>query len=296
MNVFKRNNFAFSLIETMTIIAVVGIVLGLLYAYQERGWKLFYQSYGRGLSQIKAKTAIRVLVDELREANRNRISIGQGTSYGVPLPDDTQNNTPYIYFTKPKNHELTGEVIGYDYVLYYFARPKEKTEPFSVQRTERKTKDIEKLFTLKSIKFINQSKFYTEDQEKTWPFLPPILELQKSTLPEDEAYIESLKGDASPTPNVNPDITLQKQQAEQNLFLDHFARIKKESRNIPLSGNFLASSLTDPFTKEEVSIYFGSDYKNDKPIKIKVAIEEPPFLFGLMSSMTTFEVKVTPRN
>lgn len=294
MNVFKRNNFAYSLIETMTVIAVLGIVLGLLFAYQERGWKLFYQSYCRGLSQIKAKTAVRVLADDLREANRNRISINRGVSYGVPLPDDTQNNSPYIYFTKPKNHELTGNVIGYDYVLYYFAKPKEKFEPYKIDN--RKIKEKEKLLTLKSIKFINQSKYYTEDEEKTWPFLPPILELQKSTLPEDDAYIASLKGDTSPTPDTNPDTTLQKQQAEQNLFLDHFARIKKESRNIPLSGNFLANSLTDPFTKEEVSINFGQDYKSDKPIKIKIAIEEPPFLFGLMSSMTEFEVKITPRN
>lgn len=284
MNVFKRNNFGYSLIETMTVIAVIAIVLGLLFAYQERGWKLFYQSYSRGLSQIKAKTAIRVLSDDLREANRNRIIISRGTSFGVPLPDDIQSSSPYIYFTKPKTHEQTSEIIAYDYILYYFSRPKEKYEQFQMKK---KTK--EPYLVLKSIKFINQSRYYTEDQDKTWPFLPPILELQKSTLPEDEVFIESLK-------SSNPQTITEKSKIEDNLFLDHFSRIKKESRNIPLSGNFSATALTDPFSKEEINIFFGLDYKNDKPIKIKVAIEEAPFLFGLMSANTEFEVKVTPRN
>lgn len=291
MNVFKRNNFAYSLIETMTVIAVIAIVLGLLFAYQERGWKLFYQSYTRGLSQIKAKTAIRVLSDDLREANRNRIIISRGTSFGVPLPDDIQSSSPYIYFTKPKTHEQTSEVIAYDYILYYFSRPKEKYEQFQMKK---KAKEKEPYLVLKSIKFINQSKNYTEDQDKTWPFLPPILELQKSTLPEDEAFIESLN--ASTTQPSPQEGTGSKNKIEDNLFLDHFSRIKKESRNIPLSGNFSATALTDPFSKEEINIFFGLDYKNDKPIKIKVAIEESPFLFGLMSAHTEFEVKVTPRN
>ena len=301
---YLRSNHAYSLIETMAVIAVLGIVLGLLFAYQDQGWRLFYQSYGRGLSQIKAKTAIRILQDELREANKNRIAISRGTSYGVPLPDDVKDTSPYIYFTKPKTYETTGDITAYDYELYYFAKPKKTFDEIFTNKKRRKEK--EEFLVLKSIKFLNQSKFYTEEQDKTWPFLPPILEIQKSTLPEDEAYLESLKGsqgegtsdsaDTADTTNVNPQNKIQNPKLEQDQFLDHFAKLKKESRNIPLSGNFVARSLTDPFTSEEVNIYFGQDYKQDKPIKIKVAIEEPAVLFGLMSSYTEFEIKITPRN
>lgn len=282
---FTRNNIGFSLIETMTVLAVIAIVVGLLYAYSEQGSKLFYQSYGRGLSQVKAKLAVRTLIDDLREANKSRITISKGTSYGVPLPPDTIDSSPYIYFTKPMNHEQTGEVIGYDYVLYYFTKPKRKIEDF-----QRKVKDEVQYLILKSIRFTNQSKYYTEDEEKKWPFLPPILEIQKSQLSEDKAYIASLEGNSQPIEDTEEE----KKRNEE--FVDYFIKIKKESRNIPISGNFTTSSLTDPFSEEEVNIFFGQEYKSDKPIKIKVSIEESPLLFGLMASMTEFEMKVTPRN
>ena len=295
-NILKRNNYGYSLIETMTVIAVIAIVLGLLFAYQDQGWKLFYQSSTRGLSQIKAKIAIRILQEDLREANRQRIAIGRGTTFGVPFPDDIKDSSPYMYFTKPKFYEPTGDIIGYEYVLYYFASPR---QTFEENFTRRRRKEKENYLILKSIRFLNQSKFYTEDSEKIWPFLPPLLELQKSNLPEDKAYQESIQ---ESTTEENPEGTNNEEQitkpkiVEDDEFLDHFARLKKESRNIPVSGNFTASSLTDPFTNEEVSISFSQDYKQDKPVKIKVSIEEPPVWFGLMSFITSFEVKVTPRN
>jgi len=282
MEVNKRNNKAYSLIEVMTVLAVISIVVGLLYAYSDQGWKLFYQSYSRGLSQVKAKTAIKALVEELREANKNRIAISRGSTYGAPLPDDITDSSPFIYFTKPKYFEQTGDIIAYDYILYYFAKPKEIIE---LNKTKQKK---EKYFTLKYIKFLNQSKSYTEDKEKTWPFLPPILELQKSTLEEDASFIESIKA-GSEEPSELP-------QDTQDQFLDHFSRLKKETRNVPISGNFLASSLTDPFTTNQANIYFGQEYKSDIPIKIKVQLEESPVLFGLMGVMAEFEVEVTPRN
>ena len=314
--IYKRNFLGYSLIETMTVIAVLGIVLGLLFAYQGQGWKLFYQSYGRGLSQVKAKLAIRLLTEDLIEANKSRISIYRGTFPGVPLPDDASDSSPYIYFTKPKTYEPTGDVISYDYVLYYFAKGKEAEE--EIQRFKRRIVEKPKYLTLKSVKFLNQSKHFTEDEDKTWPFVPPIIELHKSNLPEDVVYLESLKkedesesGSENPQEINNQDISqapipqsnatpkqgeITLKEAEEELFLDHFAKLKKYSRNIPLSGNFSAVALTEPFSKEEVNIFFGQDYKSDKPIKIKVSIEEPAFLLGLMSSMTEFEVTVTPRN
>ena len=286
----KRNLLGYSLIETMTVLAVIGIVVGLLYAYSDEGWNLFYQSYGRGLSQVKAKLAIRTLSEDLREANKKRISVNHGSTYGVPLPDDVTDNSPSVYFTKPKFKQDTGDIIAYDYVLYYFARPKEVFEAFNANR-RKKGKEKENFIILKSIRFLNQSKFYTEDEEKPWPFLPPLLENQKSTLPEDEAYINSLnQGLSESEDSAETDMTGEEQ------FLDHFSRLKKESRNLPISGNFLASYLTDPFTSEEVNIFFGQSYKSDKPIKIKVAIQESPFLLGLMGAMNEFEVKITPRN
>ncbi|MBI2996567.1 MAG: hypothetical protein HYY52_07700 [Candidatus Melainabacteria bacterium] len=270
----------------MAVIAVIAIVLGLLYAYSDQGWRLFYQSYGRGLLQVKAKVAIKAISEELREANKKRIAINSGSSFGVPLPDDAKDSSPYIYFTKPVIFEPSGDVISYNYILYYFAKPKRLQEDIikGIQQEE-------KYLILKSIKFLNQSKHYTEDEEKSWPFLPPILEIQKSSLPEDKEFIDSLKQDFA-----NPKEETTVNESEDELFIDHFAKLKKESRNIPISGNFLANSLTDPFTTNEVNIYFGKEYKTDKPIKIKVSLEESSVLFGLMGAMSEFEVEITPRN
>lgn len=293
MKYFMRTNKGFSLIEVMTVIAVIGIVVGLLYGYSDQGWRLFYQSYGRGLSQIKAKLAVKVISDELREANRKRITIGKGTTYGVPLPDDTKDNSPYIYFTKPKVYKQTGDVIGYDYLLFYFAKPKVKITELYVQN---KLNDTDTFSILKLVKFIGQSKIYTEDEEKSWPFLPPILEINKSTLHEDNFFIESLKSQAPPDKEDNELKSFDTSGNEETIFLDHFSRIKNASRKIPISGNFLASSLTEPFTKDNVNIYFIQGTERDNPIVIKVNIQESPFLFGLKGAMTDFEVKITPRN
>ena len=283
----KRNIHGYSLIELMSVIAILGIVLGLLYAYSDQGWRLFYQSYDRGLSQVKVKLALKVISEDLREANKSRVSIGRGNIYGIPLPDDSAENAPYIYFTKPKIHDSTGNIIAYDYVLYYFAKLKEKKDDsFSIRRS----KIPENYLVLKSIKFINQSKIYTEDVEKTWPFPPPIIDIQKSRLPEDDAYIESQSNITKATPtNLTPTNT-------DALFFDHFAKLKKDSRNIPVSGNFLATSLTDPFTHEDVNVYFGQDYKRDKPIKLKFTLQQSSFLYGLMGTKSELEAKITPRN
>lgn len=277
----------------MTVISVLAVVTGLLYGYSEQGWSLFYQSYSRGLSQVKAKLAVRSIIEELREGNKNRVSINGSSFFGIPFPDDAIQNSPYIYFTKPYIYEDTGDVIGYDYVLYYFAKPLIKNS-VSYDRYK-KSKEKQTYYILKVIKFLNQSKTYTEDGEKNWPFQPPILELGKSTLPEDEEYIRSIQ-QAETTNTTEENGETQKETVTEELFLDHFAKLKKDSRNIPVSGNFIANSLTEPFSNKEAKITFGDDYKSEKPITIMVLIEESPVLFSLMGAMTEFEATITPRN
>lgn len=277
----------------MTVISVLAVVTGLLYGYSEQGWSLFYQSYSRGLSQVKAKLAVRSIIEELREGNKNRVSINGSSFFGIPFPDDAIQNSPYIYFTKPYIYEDTGDVIGYDYVLYYFAKPLIKNN-VSYDRYK-KSKEKQTYYILKVIKFLNQSKTYTEDGEKNWPFQPPILELGKSTLPEDEEYIRSIQ-QAETTNTTEENGETQKETVTEELFLDHFAKLKKDSRNIPVSGNFIANSLTEPFSNKEAKITFGDDYKSEKPITIMVLIEESPVLFSLMGAMTEFEATITPRN
>ena len=292
---FKRCSYGYSLIETMTVLAVLGIVIGLLYAYSNNGWRLFYQSYSRGLSQIKAKLAVKLLTNELREANGRRIYIGRGASFGIPLPDDLKDNSPFIYFTKPVFLEKANDVIGYDYILYYFAKPKLKYELQQLLREKRQEQQL----VLKTVKFKNQSKFYTEDEEKIWPFMPPILELYKSQLPEDESYIQNLKENAQSAANTEGELQQEEvvsSEAENSLFLDHFARLKKVKQNIPISGNFTANSLTDPFLSEKTSFLFGQDYKSDELVTIKVILEENPVFLGLMAAKSEFEVKIKPRN
>lgn len=279
----------------MTVIAVLAIVTGLLYAYSDQGWKLFYQSYGRGLSQVKAKLAIRIISDELREANKARVFAGSSTSYGVPLPDDAVQSSPFLYFTKPITFEKTGETTGYDYILYYFAKPKEKID-FSARSVNRSRRSSEKTeyYVLKTVRFINQSKFFTEDQDKTWPFQPPLLELGKSRLSEDDEFIESLKNSGmGAVPDTSPEAVISN---NNDLLLDHFSVLKKDKREIPVSGSFTANSLTDPFSNKNAKITFLDDYKNDKPVTIKIFLEESPFLVGLMGAKVEFETSITPRN
>lgn len=296
----------YSLIETMTVLAVLGIVMGLLYAYSNDGWKFFFQSYSRGLSQVKARLAVKTVADDLLDANKGRIYIGRGVSFGIPFPDDVKDSSPFIYFTKPVFYEPTGDVIGYDYVLYYYAKPKQNPNESYSQKVRNKTEYL----ILKSVKFKNQSKTFTEDLSKKWPFPPPILEIYKSTLPEDAEFIQSLGQD--PTAGVLGglnsdgssgllgDIAASSSSGivtqQNNLFTDHFAELKSVSRNLPISGNFTANALTDPFVEEKATFTFGQDYKNDLIINIKASIDEPPLYLGLMSVMTEFEVKVTPRN
>lgn len=300
LGTYKRRNNGYSLIELMTVIGVLGIVMGLLYAYSEQGWKLFYQSYGRGLSQVKAKLAIRILSQELKEANKARLTIGQGNTYGIPMPEDAKDNTSFIYFTKPKFYESTGDIIAYDYVLYYFAKPKESQEPS--QRFDRKRRiSNETEFTiLKSIKYLEQSKYYTEDESKSWPFMPPIIEISKSRLPEDDTFLETLKaGSEQPTtepPTGLTEASFTSAQTTTIQYEDQASKLKAASRKIPISGNFLATTLTNPFTKEEASIFFNQNYTADSPIKIKVSLQEAPNLFVSMPAQTEFEVAVTPRN
>jgi len=286
----------------MTVIAVLAIVTSLLYGYSDQGWKLFYQSYGRGLSQVKAKLAIRAISEDLRDANKNRISASDPSVYGVPFPDDAIQSSPYIYFTKPKMYEPSGDVIGYDYILYYFGKPKQRMEDLYATNFKRQPKNQEKYYILKCIKYLDQSKFYTEDGEKKWPFPPPILELKKSILREDKEYLAFIQkkyaGEGSETEGSNETISepTPDNSDEENIYIDPRALLKKDSRNIPVSGNFSSTSLTDPFSNKEAKITFIDDYKNDKPITIKVQIQESPYLLGLMGAMSEFEVSVTPRN
>lgn len=299
----KRNTHGYSLIETMAVLAVLGIVMGLLYAYSSNGWRYFYQSYSRGLSQVKARLAVKVLSDDLIDANKNRMAIGRGISVGVPFPDDVKDSSPFIYFTKPVFHEKTGDVISYDYVLYYYAKPKQNLDEMYSEKNKNKPQYL----ILKSIKFKNQSKIYTEDLEKKWPFPPPILEIYKSTLPEDDEFLESLEqpfsnplselsSEGKPVADVNNTSSDTSTKQTNNLFTDHFAQLKLVKRNIPLTGNFTASALTDPFTSEQTSFVFGQDYKNDQTVKIKVSTEEPSLFLGVMIARSAFEVKITPRN
>ena len=101
---------------------------------------------------------------------------------------------------------------------------------------------------------------------------------------------------ASSSGSLDAEANSTTEQASQTQFVDHFESIKKDSRTLPVSGNFKASYLTEPFSTEQVNIFFGQSYKADKPVIIKVSIEEPPLVFGLMSTNTEFEVKITPRN
>lgn len=285
----------------MTTIVILGVVVGLLYGYQNQGWKLFYQGYSRNVSHLKAKLALRVLTEDLREANKSRIDIGRGVSYGIPFPDDAYFNSPYIYFTKPVIHDRTKQVISYNYILYYYGNPvmNSKYESLNTQKRE------SDFLILKNIKFSNQSKTYTEDNEKEWPFLPPILEIYMSSLPEDDSYISFLDSEIDSINNDNLGSEVQNESETENTqpqpnaegeFIDHFSRLKKDSKNLAVSGNFSKQDLTDPFTKEEVNFNFGEEYKSAKPISIKVTIKENPLFFSSKDAITEFKTLISPRN
>lgn len=283
----KRNQKGFSLLELISTIVVLAIVISLLYSYENRGWEYFYNSYGRGLSHLKAKLAIKTISEDLREANRSRVVVGKGAEYNIPFPNDAFYNSPYIYFTKPKLHVESGNVIGYDYVLYYFAVPKEDL----LKRGKIKQ---ENYLILRCIRFTDQSKFYTEENEYEWPFMPPVIAKYDSELEEDRILKDKLNSDYAAMDQNSE--TILETKPEEPVYLDLYDKVSAVKRNIQITSDFITNNLTDPFSKEDVNFYFERTTNKDTPIKISVSIKEKTILLGAKTPPFSFETNIIPRN
>lgn len=268
----------------MVVISIITGVIALLYFYNNRGWKFFNKAFQVGTLQTNAKSALDTIVRNVRRASKDLVYVGQGFNLDVPLPEDAIFGRQYLYFAVPK-HDDENNVEAYDYFLYYIAPIKIK-EKFDDQEAYDKIQKLERQLEgrakIKLLAFRDQSKSYTEDFERKWPFLPPILELGVNKLPADfdlsedaEREDEGILGFRTVAPFDKPE--------------------NKELERINLS--FLSDIEADiEDATPEFSLYqsdfffdFGNTY--DSLFTINVRLYDP-----LTDTRVDFESSVTPRN
>jgi prepilin-type N-terminal cleavage/methylation domain-containing protein len=171
----QRNTKGYTILELMVAISLIGIVIGMLYLYNNRGWVIFNKSISYSKLQTDARSALQQMVNNIRKSSCDLVYTSNTFNSQVPLPEDFIYGKPYIYFAVPhkqdyqareiKSRESTVNIPNYDYYLYYIAKSKNKDGETTLDRAKLK------LFLIKNI-----SGDYTVNNLKDWPFLPPQLE------------------------------------------------------------------------------------------------------------------------
>jgi hypothetical protein len=159
----------------MVAISLIGIVIGMLYLYNNRGWAIFNKSISYSKLQTDARSALQQMVNNIRKSSYDLVYTSSNFNTQVPLPDDFIFGKPYIYFAvahkqdykarELKSRESTIGIPNYDYYLYYIAKAQNRDGEMTLDRARLK------LFLMKNI-----SGDYTVNNLRNWPFLPPGLE------------------------------------------------------------------------------------------------------------------------
>ena len=185
-----RNSKGYTLIELMVAISILAIVLGLIYGNYNKGMVLFHKSFQYGKLQTNARSALQAMANNIKQANKGMVYVGDGYNSNVPLPRDYAFGKPYIYFTIPvigetkESQDLKAKVADrsddpYDYYLYYIAFAKDRDDNLVLDRAK-----------LKLLKIKNQDGIYTNDNSRYWPIMPPSL-LGKANYDEEEGVTKT---------------------------------------------------------------------------------------------------------
>lgn len=169
-----RSKAGYTLIELMVTVSLIGIVIGMLYLYNSRGWILFNKSLSFGVLQTNARAALEELAFNIKRSSRDLIYTSSTYNSNVPLPEDAYLGKPYIYFAVPYSQEYkprelkskieTVDVPDYDYFLYYIGKAKNRDGDFANDRAR-----------LKLLLIRNQDGKYTAKNAPHWPIMPPEL-------------------------------------------------------------------------------------------------------------------------
>lgn len=170
-SVHTRKKHGYTIIELMIIISIIGVVIGLLFFYYNKGWKAYNKGLQFAALQSNGRSGLEQLAINLKQANKDLVYVGNNFDPGVPIPEDAYPAKPYIYFTKP-NFEISEDeikTVSYDYYLYYISKAKDVDIDQELEFGPSKRGKL-KLMIVK-----DQDKEYTESGKEEWPFLPPAL-------------------------------------------------------------------------------------------------------------------------
>lgn len=160
----------------MVAVSLIGIVIGMLYLYNNRGWLLFDKGIAYGKLQADARSQLQQMVNNLKKGSYDLIFTSSVYNANVPLPEDFVYGKPYIYFALPQKQDFQTREIkakvssslnvpNYDYYLYYIAKAKDRNGEFTQNKARLK------LFLIKNV-----DGEYTVSNASKWPFLPPRFE------------------------------------------------------------------------------------------------------------------------
>ena len=133
----------------MVAVSLIGIVIGMLYLYSNRGWLLFDKGIAYGKLQTDARSQLKQMVNNLKRTSYDLIFTSSVYNSNVPLPDDFIYGKPYIYFALPQKQDYKAREIkakvastinipNYDYYLYYIAKAKDRNGEFSQNKAKLK--------------------------------------------------------------------------------------------------------------------------------------------------------------
>lgn len=253
----RRKQDGYTLIELMISITLLAVVLGLIYANYNRGYTLFNKALQFGRLQTDARSALEQMANNIKQANKGMIYVGDTFNSDVPLPKDYAFGKPFIYFAVPlinaskpnmpvnqenkdavKSGLVEEPISDYDYYLYYVAYAKDKDGNYARDRAK-----------LKLLRIKNQDGNYTLNAQH-WPIMAPSL-IGRAVIEEEESVIK-----------------------------------------ISTPGYIEYDDLSDEFSlyhSEFAYYYYNSNYDNLFTIKVKL-------IDPVTDSKMEFETSVTPRN
>lgn len=158
----------------MVAISLVGIVAGMIYLYNIRGWKVYNKAMSFGILQSEARAALSQMARNIKLSSSDLIFTGTAYNSNIPLPTDAIYGKPYIYFAIPRKQEYKAQELksrestiitpNYDYYLYYIGKAKNRDGDVARDRAR-----------LKLFRILDVDGFYTLENAKKWPILPPRL-------------------------------------------------------------------------------------------------------------------------
>ncbi len=211
----------------MVVVSVIGIVFGMLYLYNNRGWKLFNKSIDFGRLQLDARAALEQMSYNIKQTSPDLVYTDRGYNSKVPLPSDYLAGKPYIYFAAPakqsgskyKERDLKSKekssisIPPYDYYLYYIAKAKDRYGDFDYKRAR-----------LKLLKIVSQDGSYTISNALKWPVLPPSLLINYDIDNLDEAIRSGQSNDVE-MQDVSPEFSSYQSEFSYNYFNSNYDNV-----------------------------------------------------------------------